>query len=389
MFLPVGDLPNPKSTPYVNWALIAINVAVFFFVAIPAMTTRPDINDPMLIDYIEMLGLRGVYPVEAVYQHISAYDLLVFKYGYRPAEPSLLTMFTAMFLHGGWMHLAGNMLFLWIYGDNVEHRLGHAGYLLAYLVSGLAATIFFGMFVPESQVPMLGASGAISGVLGFYFLWFPRNQIKVFVFLFPIIMTTILVPARIVLGIYLVLDNILPFLTTSAEGAGVAYGAHIGGFLAGLGLAFGVDRLPGLMHLRANTPPVTRKSSNPKDVVTDIVTSIDRGDLAHAANRYAELENVSERGQLAIGNILAIANFLLDSGRPDEALTVFRRLIAERPGAENLDRAYLGAGRAMLHKSGGETSAYHYFLAAIDLTDSAAIAAEARRYLHLIENKKE
>jgi membrane associated rhomboid family serine protease len=387
MFLPIGDIPNPRTTPYVNWALISINIAVFLLIALPQMMARPDLNDPALIDYLQMLGAKGALPVQAIYEHISAYDLLVFKYGYRPADPSLLTMFTAMFLHGGWMHLAGNMLFLWIYGDNVEHRLGHVGYLLAYLGTGVAATLFFGLFVPGSQVPMLGASGAISGVLGFYFLWFPRNQIKVFIFLFPLIMTTVLIPARIVLGIYLILDNLLPFMMNTGAGSGVAHGAHIGGFVAGLGVAYGVDRLPGLLHLRATTPRVSKQWSRQGNAVTDIVQSIDRGDLAQASRRYLELENSSQRGQLATSKVLAIGDFLLESGKPDLALTVYRRLVAERPGEVNLDRAYLGAGKAMLHKARGETSAYHYFLAAIDLAQTPGVVQEARRYLRMIEDK--
>ena len=387
MLLPIGDVPNPKTTPYVNWLLIGINVAVFLAVTLPLSMTRPDLNDPALLDYLNILGARGNWPVQLIYDHISAYDLVVFKYGFRPAEFSLLSMFTAMFLHAGWLHLAGNMLFLWIYGDNVEHRLGHVGYLLAYLGSGLAATLFFCMFVPHSQVPMIGASGAISGVLGFYFLWFPRNRIKVFVFLFPLIMTTVLIPSRIVLGVYLVIDNILPFLMTSAEGSGVAHGAHIGGFLAGLGIALAIDRLPGLLRMKGTIPKVSRKRANLVDAVTDIVRSVDRGDLAHAVTRFAQLDSRAQRGQLSTHNVIAIGDYLLASGESDEALTVFRRLIAERPGDKGLDRAYLGAGRAMLLKDRCETAAWHYFLAAIDLAQTPEIAAEARRYLRMIEDE--
>jgi len=279
------------------------------------------------------------------------------------------------------------MLFLWIYGDNVEDRLGHIGYLLAYLGSGLAATLFFCMFVPHSQVPMLGASGAISGVLGFYFLWFPRNRIKVFIFLFPFIMTTVLIPARIVLSVYLVIDNLLPFLTHSAEGSGVAHGAHIGGFLAGLVIALAIDRLPGLLHMKGTLPRVGRNRSNLVDTVTDIVRSIDRGNLDHAAKRYAQLDSRAQRGQLATHNVVALGEHLLDSGAVDDALTLFRRLIAERPGDQGLDRAYLGAGRAMLHKEHGGTAAWHYFLAAIDQARTAEVAEAARGYMRMIEEE--
>lgn len=388
MLLPIGDVPNPKSTPYVNWLLIGLNIVVFAAVTLPLSVARPDLTDPALLEYLSVLGARGNWSAEMVYQHVSAYDLVVFKYGFRPAEFSLVTMFTAMFMHGGWMHLAGNMLFLWIYGDNVEHRLGHVGYLLSYLGAGLAATLFFAMFVPDSQIPMLGASGAISGVLGFYFLWFPRNRIKVFVFLFPLIMTTLLIPSRIVLGVYLVIDNILPFMTTPAEGSGVAYGAHIGGFLAGLGLALAVDRLPGLLRMPGVVPKVKRKRANLVDAVTDIVRSVDQGDMAHAASRYLELDNRAKRGQLSTQNILSIGNHLLDRGDLDEALSVFRRLIAERPGDGNLDRAHLGAGRAMLHKSRCETAAWHYFMAALDLAQSPEVSADAKRYMKMIEEQR-
>lgn len=385
MLLPIGDVPNPKTTPYVNWLLIGINLAVFLAVTLPLSATRPDLNDPALLDYLNLIGARGDWPVPLIFDHVSAYDLVVFKYGFRPAEFSLLSMFSAMFLHAGWMHLAGNMLFLWIYGDNVEHRLGHVGYLMAYLGAGLVATLFFGMFVPHSNIPMLGASGAISGVLGFYFLWFPRNRIKVFVFLFPLIMTTVLIPSRIVLSVYLVIDNLLPFILGPAEGGGVAHGAHIGGFLGGLGMALAIDRLPGLLRMKGTFPGVNRKRADLVDAVTDIVRCIDRNDLAHAASRFTQLDSRSRRGQLSTSNILAIGEYLLSSGAFDEALTVFRRLIAERPGDKNLDRAYLGAGRAMLHKDRCETSAWHYFVAAVDLAQSAAIADDARRYMRMIE----
>ena len=250
------------------------------------------------------------------------------------------------------------------------------------------ATLFFGMFVPNSNIPMLGASGAISGVLGFYFLWFPRNRIKVFVFLFPLIMTTFLIPARIVLGVYLIIDNVLPFMTSSAEGSGVAHGAHIGGFLAGLGMALAIDRLPGLLRMKGTVPKASRKRANLVDAVTDIVRSIDHDHLAHATSRFTQLESRSQRGQLSTPNILIVGEYLLDSGRTDEALTVFRRLIAERPGDKGMDRAYLGAGRSLLHKPRCETSAWHYFLAAIDLAQTPEVAEDARRYMRMIEEAK-
>jgi membrane associated rhomboid family serine protease len=386
MFLPVGDIPNPRSTPWVTYALIAINIAVFALVTIPLSLARPDLNDPLLLEYLSALNLRGDWPIQSLLDQVSAYDLAVFRYGYRPAHGSLPTLFTAMFLHGGWLHLAGNMLFLYIFGDNVEHRLGSLRYLFAYLGSGVAATLFFALFVPGSHVPLIGASGAISGVLGFYFLWFPRNQIKVFVFLFPLLMTHVLIPARLVLGFYLLVDNLLPFLITNAEGGGVAHGAHIGGFLAGMGLAATSDRLPGLLQLKG--PRVSRARTNLVDAVTDIVRAIERGDVAHAAERYATLETRAQRGQLATNNVLAIGRHLLEDNRLELALTVFRRLIAERPGDAGLDQAYLGAGQAMLRKQRCDTAAWHYFLAAVDLARTPEVAEAAREGLREIEGGK-
>src|SRR5262249_26997435 len=150
-------------------------------------------------------------------------------------------MLTCMFLHAGFLHLFGNMLFLWIYGDNVEHRLGSVRYLCWYLGTGIAATLFHMLGAPGSQLPLVGASGAIPGILGFYFVWFPRTRVRLLWLLPPFVMQVFEVPARIVLGIYLVLDNLLPYLIVSGD-AGVAHGAHIGGFLAGLAAAWVMGR---------------------------------------------------------------------------------------------------------------------------------------------------
>lgn len=387
MFLPVGDIPNPRGTPWVTYVLMAINIAVFIVVTLPQSLSRPDLNDPLLLDYLNTLNLHGNWPIATLLEQVSAYDLTVFRYGYRPAEGSLLALGTAMFLHGGWLHLAGNMLFLYIFGDNVEHRMGWLRYLLGYLGTGIAATLFFALFVPDSQVPLIGASGAISGVLGFYFIWFPRNQVKVFVFLFPLLMTHLLIPARLVLGFYLLADNLLPFLLTGSEGGGVAHGAHIGGFLAGMGLAAASDRLPELLHPRR--PYVSRARENLVDTITEILRALERGDLAHAAARYVTLESRAQRGQLATANILAIGRYLLTAGQPELALTVFRRLIAERPGDAALDQAYLGAGQAMLRRKRCDTAAWHYFLAAIDLARTPEVVAAAKAGLREIEGCKD
>jgi membrane associated rhomboid family serine protease len=151
--------------------------------------------------------------------------------------PIWLTLLTSMFMHGGWLHLAGNMLFLWIFGDNVEHRIGHIPYLAFYLVAGVIASLAQIVVSPDSSIPTLGASGAISGVLGAYLVMFPTNRVTVLFLRFPM-----RVPAIVAIGLWAVFQFISGIGALGAEeaGGGVAYMAHIGGFVAGVvaGLVF-------------------------------------------------------------------------------------------------------------------------------------------------------
>jgi len=147
----------------------------------------------------------------------------------------LITVFTSMFMHGGWVHLGGNMLYLWIFGDNVEDRFGHAKFALFYLLCGIAATFAQVVVNAGSNIPNLGASGAIAGVLAAYIVLFPRGQVKVLMGRGVVPM-----PALVVIGLWIVLQfvNGIGSITQSAETGGVAYMAHIGGFVAGLVLTF-------------------------------------------------------------------------------------------------------------------------------------------------------
>ena len=244
MLLPIGDTPNPKNyTPWVNWLLIVVNVATYLFISRPLTLQAVNLQDPALHEYLRFIApsLPHNLPLAYLLQQISNYEIFVFAHGYKAGAPQLSDLFYSLFLHGGLLHLAGNMLFLWIYGDNVEHRLGHLPYLFIYLLCGIVATLFFALFMSASMTPLIGASGAISGVLGLYFIFFPRNQVKVFFAFFPIFFNVVLLPSRLVLGFYLLVDNLLPFL--AAARGGVAHGAHIGGFLAGLLCAWGYNRL--------------------------------------------------------------------------------------------------------------------------------------------------
>ncbi len=231
MFLPIGDSPNLARTPWLTWILIGVNVALHLALW-PLSFQAVDRQDPVLAEYMAVLAAeRGAVPAQ-----VSRADLVRFEHGFKPSRMELADAFSSMFLHGGMAHLLGNMLFLWIFGDNVEHRLGRGRFLLAYLGTGVAAAMGDALLRWDSSIPSVGASGAISGVLGLYFAWFPHNRVRVFVFLFPFIMETIELSARFVLGIYLVVDNILPLLLSGGAG-GISYGAHIGGFAAGWGAA--------------------------------------------------------------------------------------------------------------------------------------------------------
>jgi membrane associated rhomboid family serine protease len=173
----------------------------------------------------------------ALQSFITAWGVVPREYSVHHDLPPLIplpywsTLVTSMFLHGGWMHLGGNMLYLWIFGDNIERALGHARYLVFYFVCGLAAGLAHIWFSGGSVVPSVGASGAISGVLGGYLLLFPRNRVRV---LTRAGVTS--VPAIVVLGFWIVIQLIsqVGSIAQTSEGGGVAYMAHIGGFAAGL-----------------------------------------------------------------------------------------------------------------------------------------------------------
>jgi membrane associated rhomboid family serine protease len=203
--LPIGDDDTSRRTvPLVTYALIALNILFFF---------------------VEQGG--G--------------DAFVGRWAFVPrrflANPSgdLATLFTSMFMHAGWLHLGGNMLYLWIFGDNVEDRFGHIKFTIFYLLCGLAATAAQLAFSLGSNVPNLGASGAIAGVLGAYILLFPQGRVKVLQG-----QQVIQMPALIVIGIWIVLQFFsgVGSIANTAETGGVAYMAHIGGFVAGFVLTF-------------------------------------------------------------------------------------------------------------------------------------------------------
>ena len=201
---PIGDDDTARRTvPLVTYALIALNVLFFF---------------------VEMSGGEAF---------IGKWAFVPSRFLANPAA-DFLTLFTSMFMHAGWLHLGGNMLYLWIFGDNVEDRFGHLKFIIFYLLCGLAATFAQLAFSLGSHVPNLGASGAIAGVLGAYILLFPQGSVRVLQG-----QRVIPVPALVVIGLWFVLQLFsgIGTLANAAQG-GVAYMAHIGGFVAGLVLTF-------------------------------------------------------------------------------------------------------------------------------------------------------
>ena len=345
MVFPIGDAPNPRAIPVVTYLLIAANVAVFVLVTLPLSGVRANPSDPLLREYVAAVE-RSVDDPTAVREfarNATAYDLFVLVHGFRPSAPQLSDLFTSLFLHANFLHLFGNMLFLWIYGDNVEHRVGRGRYLVAYLGTGLAASLFHWVTAPDSPLPTIGASGAISGVLGFYFVWFPQNKVRLLWLLPPIFMDVFMVPARIVLGFYLILDNLVPFLIIGGRGGGVAHGAHIGGFAAGVVAAWLHDRL---LVRRGEQEVATHPGEDP----------------------------------------LVLADRLRNDGRPDEALAVLERVIRTLPRGPEAAEAHVRAGTILLDDLHHPTSAYQHFAAALTMSPEPRTAALAEQGIAAIES---
>ena len=205
MLFPYRDNNPAKRMPVVTWGLIGINLIAF-------LTYAPILTIPWEIR--AFWSSWALQPVE-------------FISGHQP-----YTLLTSMFLHAGYLHIGGNLLFLWIFGDNVEDMLGHVGFLLFYLLCGLAAGISQLGSDPYSNVPIIGASGAVAGVMGAYLVLFPQAKVHVFLFLL-IYMRRLLFPAWLFLGFWACLQ-LFGGVSDPGNGAGIAYWAHIGGFLVGI-----------------------------------------------------------------------------------------------------------------------------------------------------------
>jgi len=241
---PIRDHNPSGRTPFVTLALIAANVGIF---ALYWLALASD---------------------EALGRFFMAYGLVPARISY---GEGYWTFVTSMFLHGGWMHLIGNMLFLYIFGDNMEEEMGHLGFLGFYLASGVAAAGAQFAAEPGSMVPMVGASGAIAGVMGGYLLMFPRARVDVF-FFFVVFFRVFPIPAWIVLGVWFAMQLGSGWATPADQG-GVAYWAHAGGFMAGLLMAVPAWLRrggPGYWGRTHGAPP------HPVAVYRDLRTSVPR-----------------------------------------------------------------------------------------------------------------
>ena len=375
MLLPLGDAPNPRGVAIVTYVLIAVNVAIYLLVTLPLSARPASPLDPATIEYVRDIAPRAGVDDGELLERTTAYDLFVFAHGFRPAAPQALALLTSLFLHAGFLHLFGNMLFLWIYGDNVEHRLGRWWYLLAYLGTGVAATLFHTLFAEHSPLPLIGASGAISGVLGCYFIWFPANRVRLLVLIVPFFMQVVQVSSRLVLGMYLVMDNVLPFLIAHGADAGVAHGAHIGGFVAGVALAWVIDR----GELRVRPTEYADAETLPRDAAAaELRRVLGDGRFAAAAPLYFGLPERAARDALGPDELLALGDWLHANGHTDAALVVYRRRLRDYPPGPGTAAAHLGAGLIELHDNGQAAQAYQHLRAALAANPSPEMAAQAR-----------
>ncbi len=405
MILPLSDSPRPPGVPWATWGLIAANVALYLLVTLPLSQQGVGPDDPLLQPYLDFLARAGGAPV--AWQRLSAYDLFLFRHAYHVGQGSVSTLLSSMFLHGGLMHLGGNMLILQIFGDNVELYVGWRRYLSIYFFTGIVATLAFAALAPKG-VTLVGASGAISGVLGCYFVWFPNHQVRL-LWAF-ILLTTFEVRARTVLWMYLLYENVLPLLL-GPRGGNVAYGAHIGGFLAGILAArrlrprpVAVDGSAG--YRRSTSSPFFSATSTAAkqaffgarpaagrvggwEVVQKLLAA---QSPAAAAAAYAALPPATA-AQLPGAATLELADWLTEAQRSAEALGVLRAFIAAQRGrgatgsAMHLAQVHLRAGFLQLRVLHQPAAAQLHFLAVMQLQPPWQLLQAAQSALQEIAAK--
>ena len=245
--IPLRDNIPARTVPWVNYLLIAICTVVFALQLMDERTGRWDLTRRwgMIPARVRNPGqpvlARVPVLVQGPYQTTVVYRLVQLP---PAAVPEWLTLLTCIFLHGGWLHFLGNMWFLHIFGDNVEDRLGHMGFLVFYLASGVLASAAHLMAHPDSTVPTIGASGAIAGVMGAYMVFYPRAMVLTMIPLF-LFFEIVILPAVVFLGLWFVMQFFQGVMSiTAGPVGGVAWWAHIGGFVVGMAVAWLLKRTP-------------------------------------------------------------------------------------------------------------------------------------------------
>ena len=237
--IPISDDNPHDQVPIVTWTLMAACIGVFLW----QLGLGPSEGQAFIYSY-------GVIPAVLL--------------GGRDLDPGLVaipawaTVFSSMFLHGGLLHLAGNMLYLWIFGDNVEAAMGRVRFLIFYLACGVAAALTQSLLNTDSTIPMVGASGAISGVLGAYLILYPRAHVRVLLWFFYFV-RIVAVPAMVVLGLWFALQLFSGLAAPSGEGGGVAFWAHVGGFVAGMALVMAFKK-----PIEPSRTPASRTAYRPR-----------------------------------------------------------------------------------------------------------------------------
>ncbi|MBI4612270.1 MAG: rhomboid family intramembrane serine protease [Planctomycetes bacterium] len=364
MLLPIGD-DNPRTrTPYVHYTIMGLNVLVQLWLMFQ--------------------------PAESIQETYLTLGLVPDR-----ISPSTLYMFiTSMFLHGGILHLAGNMLFLWIVGDNVEDKLGHAGYLAFYLAAGVLADVLHIATTSDPGMPLIGASGAVSGVLGAYLVFFPRNDIKILLVWLPFV-RVFRVRAGWAIGFWFA-EQILYWLVTEASGAtSVAYGAHVGGFVLGVAVALVLSRtgiLPAeVFHSPLDTtghpnraravakiapPPV-----QPAEVEPRIRQALAAGEFERSSDLYLALRFTPGGHVLSPEVQLGVADGLSRLGLHRFAVEAYRAYVDRYPQGEGASRALVALAR--IH--GRDLADYDTALAYVRRAKKSGLAGEDRKALEELE----
>ena len=356
MILPIGD-DNPKdTTPYVHYGIMTVNIAVFVLFT---------------------MGFRNLKEARAFYE----------RWGLVPAQFSVVKIFTSMYLHGGFGHLFGNMLFLWIVGDNVEDRVGHFGYFVFYHAAGVAACLAHVAFHSESMMPVVGASGAISAAMGAYAVFFPTAKIKIWYWVFLFFMDVVYISAKWAVGLWFLEQLLLRML---GGNPGVAYEAHIGGVAFGAVAAWVLKRTvlrepdsvrrivrpaaarPTSRWAHGEGKPVEATLVQPVDAAelqhvddaSGIHSALSGGDLRTAYRYFTRATGGGSRPALDRGLMMRLGEALVMAGSYGPASRVYEVVLQKHPETDEAPEAAFRLGTILSRAFADYTRAQGYLLKA-------------------------